>query len=215
MIDITIIKENYARMADEQLIDLIKKDGHAITYEAFIVLKREFVKRNLDPEIVREAEELRLEGSKNKILTNFKREDQIVNQVLWNLVFRLKAEKKTDQEIIDALKQKEVPTALATEAVTKIETYARLGLKKLQKAILLSIVLLMTGIIISVVAFSDPVNLAYLFVCTGMLIISTIKYLPGHHRAYQLFVRAITVIEEEKTEKSLQNEVKARTSDRG
>lgn len=72
--DPEIIKENYARLPDEKLTALLKEEGKEVTYEAFILLKREYNKRKLDPAILKATEELRQEENRNKIVDNFKKE---------------------------------------------------------------------------------------------------------------------------------------------
>ena len=71
MIDLELIKANYSQMADSQLFELTKAEGTIISYEAFIVLKKEFIKRNLDRQVLREIETRRLELTKNNILSNY------------------------------------------------------------------------------------------------------------------------------------------------
>jgi hypothetical protein len=48
MIDISLVKERYARMTDEQLIQLAQTERHDLTAEALSLLKDEFSKRGLD-----------------------------------------------------------------------------------------------------------------------------------------------------------------------
>jgi len=55
MFDVNLIKERYARMRDDQLVSLANKEGTEITYEAFVALKKEFRKRNLDNGILEAA----------------------------------------------------------------------------------------------------------------------------------------------------------------
>ena len=48
MIDLNIIRKNYATMPEEKLIRFVKEDSHDLTDEAFSLLKLEFEKRKLD-----------------------------------------------------------------------------------------------------------------------------------------------------------------------
>ena len=48
MIDLDIIRDNYASMPDEKLILLAREDSHDLTDEALALLKQEFSKRRLD-----------------------------------------------------------------------------------------------------------------------------------------------------------------------
>jgi hypothetical protein len=48
MIDIKIVQDKYASMADAQLIHFARNDSHDLTSEALDLLKQELAKRNLD-----------------------------------------------------------------------------------------------------------------------------------------------------------------------
>jgi len=47
MIDLNLIRDNYASMPDEELIFLAKNDIDGLTDEALVLLKQEFLKRNM------------------------------------------------------------------------------------------------------------------------------------------------------------------------
>jgi hypothetical protein len=198
MTDISIIKENYARMADEQLIELVQKDAVALTYNAFIELKREFVRRQLNNELINAAEELRRETSRNKILNNFKREDYIITRVLWNLIIKEKAYGRSNEEIISLLIQKGVLSEDAADAVKKIELFARAGVIKLRKTIIISALLIFIGIAIFFFCFSGPFNVSY-FLPACALILAPLRNFRANSRAYQQYEKALTTIENEKT----------------
>ena len=67
MIDKAIIRDNYARMPDGQLIAIAKEDGHDLTPEAFQILKEEFRKRNLDDGYIASAEQTKISIHEAKI----------------------------------------------------------------------------------------------------------------------------------------------------
>ena len=77
MIDLELVKETYARMPDEKLIAMLQEDAMNISYEAFLLLKREYNKRKLDPVLFSQAEADRQEQSKEKVRRNFLREEDI------------------------------------------------------------------------------------------------------------------------------------------
>ena len=51
MIDLDLIRDNYASMSDEQLIFLAKNEIDGLTDEALVLLKQEFLKRNVDIDV--------------------------------------------------------------------------------------------------------------------------------------------------------------------
>jgi Flp pilus assembly protein TadB len=56
MIDPAAIKEKYAQMSDEALTHFAKTEGSKLTSTAFLLLKEEFQKRELDIEVIRDLE---------------------------------------------------------------------------------------------------------------------------------------------------------------
>ncbi len=70
---IDLVKHQYASMTDGQLVYLAKGSDD-LTYEAFLILKKEFRKRNLDKEIIKKAEENRVQLKKDKIKSYLEKE---------------------------------------------------------------------------------------------------------------------------------------------
>jgi hypothetical protein len=122
MFDIDLIKKNYSKMADQQIIELANSEGTIISHEAFIVLKREFIKRNLDKQLIKDVESKRLESKKGNIQDNILKEEQDINQHLWDYTIQQKYENKTDEEIIQGLIAKGVSIENARNAVNDLET---------------------------------------------------------------------------------------------
>lgn len=48
MIEISFIRESYSKMTDDQLNSFVLNEGHQITSDAFLILRDEFIRRNLD-----------------------------------------------------------------------------------------------------------------------------------------------------------------------
>lgn len=122
MVDVELIKANYSRMADSQLIELTKTEGTIISYEAFVVLKKEFIKRNLDRQVLREVETRRIEKAKDDILTNMEKEETAINNKLWEFIIQQKFEGKADKEIIQALIDKGLSIEDSTNIINNLET---------------------------------------------------------------------------------------------
>lgn len=122
MFDIDLIKKNYSKMADQQIIELANSEGTIISHEAFNVLKREFIKRNLDKQLIKDVESKRLESKKGNIQDNILKEEQDINQQLWDYTIQQKYENKTDEEIIQGLIAKDVSIENARNAVSDLET---------------------------------------------------------------------------------------------
>lgn len=103
MVDVELIKANYSHMADEQLIFFARNESILISHEAFIVLKKEFRQRKLAPEVIAEAEKAREDKNREKIVNNLQKEFDKANNKLWNEVFQMKSEDKSNDEIQEYL----------------------------------------------------------------------------------------------------------------
>lgn len=67
MIDPAVIREKYAQMSDEALLSFAKTEGLKLTSDAFLLLREEFKKRELDAAVMRELEhEIILRHSLNR-----------------------------------------------------------------------------------------------------------------------------------------------------
>lgn len=201
MVDSGIIKEAYASLSDDQLIAIAKKDGAVITYEAFVILKREYSKRKLDPAIISEIEQIRLEQSKEKVLSNFKREENIISNKFWSEVYKQKASGKKNDEIINWLKKEGVDPEAASEAIANLGKYAKADYNRAKKAMIISFVAILTGILVCGAFFYGEVNSTF-GLLGAILTITIIKLFPANNRIYRLCEKVLSVIEEEKAEKT-------------
>ncbi|NOT52423.1 MAG: hypothetical protein HOP10_14225 [Chitinophagaceae bacterium] len=199
MIDPELIKETYADMPDEKLIRLVKQDGTSITYEAFILLKREYSKRKLDPLVLAEAEQLREEESKNKIRNNLERESILINDLLWKGVFQQKAEGKKNTEIIEWLIQVGVEPEIATKGISELAVVINNAYKKAKKIMIASFISILLGIISGAGFFSGALNSNYL-IYGGIFIVAALRFFPANNKMYRLCEKAMMIIEQEKIE---------------
>lgn len=199
MIDAELVKEHYAQMPDEKLTAILKLDGVEITYEAFIILKREYYKRKLNPDLLTEIENKRLAQSKQKIHSNFKKEAITIENKLWNGVLKLKSENKSNKEIFDWLLTKDVQPEAAIEGIKHIELVAKALYKRAKKAMLLSFLLFFGGIILCIVHLQEPINITYA-IYGIILALAPLRFFYTNHNAYKLFDKVIEILNQEKNE---------------
>jgi hypothetical protein len=199
MIDPEQIKENYARMPDEKLISVLKEDGLSIIYEAFIILKREYNKRNLNTAFLAEIENKRLDQSKQRVQSNFEKESNIIENKLWNGVIRLKAENSTNKEIFDWLVAEGVYPELAMEGVNHLGPVAAAFYKKALRVMLLSMLFIFGGIILCFLGIEGKVSTTTLFY-GALLIVTPLRFIYTNHKTYQLCEKAMDLLKQEKKE---------------
>ncbi len=112
-IDKVKIREGYESMHDDQLLLFAEKEGLGLTSDAFLILREVLQSRNIGTEIIAKLErEIILKHS-----LNFKRmEEDFNNELLikaYKTAFRLKADKKSDFEIHNALQEIGINTEYA------------------------------------------------------------------------------------------------------
>jgi preprotein translocase subunit SecF len=146
MVDVELIKANYSQMADEQLIFFARNEGTLISHEAFIVLKKEFRKRNLAPEVIAEAEKAREDKNREKIINNLEKEFNKANNKLWNEVFQMKSEDKSDNEIQEYLSSEGLSYVDSQRYIQEMKTVAEMTLKNNKRYIVRAICFLLLGV---------------------------------------------------------------------
>lgn len=146
MVDVELIKANYSQMADEQLIFFARNEGTLISHEAFIVLKKEFRKRNLAPEVIAEAEKAREDKNREKIINNLEKEFNKANNKLWNEVFQMKSEDKSDNEIQEYLLSEGLSYVDSQRYIQELKTVAEMTLKNNKRYIVRAICFLLLGV---------------------------------------------------------------------
>ena len=101
--DISYIKENYARMRDEELILLSKEDGRDLSSEAITALYQEFVKRKLDTSTISAMRIQKIEEHQ-KGMENAANEEVLKFEAkLFDHAFEGIMNEKTDEEIAAGL----------------------------------------------------------------------------------------------------------------
>lgn len=146
MVDVELIKANYSQMADGQLIFFARNESTLISHEAFIVLKREFRKRNLAPEVIAEAEKAREDKNRDKIINNLEKEFNKANNKLWNEVFQMKSEEKSNNEIQEYLLSEGLSYIDSQRYIQEMKTVAEMTLKNNKRYIVRSICFLLLGV---------------------------------------------------------------------
>ncbi len=199
MIDIELIKKRYEQMPDEKLVVVLKLDGVEITYEAFIILKREYNRRKLNPELLTEIENKRIENSKQKVYSNLEKEATIIENRLWSGVLKLKSENKTNKEIFDWLVNEGIQPESAIECLNYIEPVAVAVYKRAKRAMIFSFLFFFGGIIFCIANLQQSVNLT--FAIYGIILaVAPLRFIHTNHKTYKLCEKIHYIISKEKEE---------------
>lgn len=183
-------------MTDEQLINTAKLDGTSITYEAFIILKREFKKRNLAAELVLEMEKKRQEDIAGKVQNNMEREEILINNLLWKEVIRQVAEGRTKSEIMDWLVGKGIEPENAYLAVKNSGNIISQLYSKAKTAMAVSLLFVFIGAAVCIACIESSLNRKYLIY--GIIITATtLSYIGMNHKFYRFCEKAKNQIDAE------------------
>lgn len=183
-------------MTDEQLVNTAKIDGTSITYEAFIILKREFKKRNLAAELIIEIDKKRQEDIAGKVQNIREREEILINNILWKEIIRQIAEGRTKSEILDWLVNKGIDPEIAFLNLKNSVNIISALYSKAKLAMAVSFLFLFIGGAICIASIESSISRKFLFY--GIVILaSTLSYIGMNHQFYRLCEKAKKQIDAE------------------
>jgi len=163
MQDIDLIKINYSRMPDEQLLYLARTDGTSITYQAFITLKKEFRKRNLPPDIIEEIENKRNEDHIARLKNNLEEESDRINSKLWRKIFQMKFEEKSDDEIKQFLMHSGVSYEDSETAVSNMKEMSEKVVERAKEYIKTSIYAFLFSTVVLVLNYNSFISVITIY----------------------------------------------------
>src|SRR5580692_4505073 len=145
MIDTALIRENYARMSDEQLIHLAKTEGDTLTQEALSILQHEFIHRRMDMSIFETI------GERNASLQNTRVEEARLNisgeftKPLWSYAFEQKEEGVADDEICKGLIENGLDETHAILMIKTLESKAKENIERYHSRMFLGAIIFIAG----------------------------------------------------------------------
>ena len=154
MVNENIIKENYARMTDEQLLHLAKFDAQGLTSNALLLLREAFQHRHLDISILNNNNGLALQDAGLiKDGTSYKISDSI-----WAFVFTEKEAGKTNEEIYDGLIARAINESDAQLILASLKSKATEILNKQHASISKGLFIGVAGLAVAVWKYSPSYN---------------------------------------------------------
>jgi hypothetical protein len=122
MIDKAIIKANFSRMLDSELISLAENEGHDLTPEALAILQEEFSIRRLDTSVFGTVEENKITQKQINIEKAQAKGDDKYLKSVWLYAFDEKEAGKSDAVIKAGIIDKGLHEEEATEMVEMLES---------------------------------------------------------------------------------------------
>ena len=170
MIDENIIKQHYARMSDDQLIELAETDGAFLTKIALTFLYHEFKGRSLDTSVfIKAGDEILL--VKNKAINTEINEhpSQLINSI-WNYIFKEKEMGVSNENILNGLLQRGFEGEQCALIISNIENKAKDILATHNKNVLRGAIISLSGLAISVYTYSSITNSTIFILASGAIV---------------------------------------------
>ena len=151
MVNIEIVKENYKRMTDDQLVRFARLESENLTLESFHALKDELSSRDIDLQIVEELEDIDVpERRINNAVTN-----TFVTTLL-EFAIDQKSAGANNAEIYRGLLEKKIAPEQALMLIQMLPEISQKTLKATEIEILVAWILFCIGAMLSVFSFNPP-----------------------------------------------------------
>ena len=186
--DESVIRETYASMSDEALLDFTHREGGQLTPEALGILKSEFASRGLDASLLVAWEQGPKRAYPSPTGNDFMDADTgkilpspwAVSTTLWEYVIEEKAAGASDAMILEGLTQQGLTTEAATAIIDALEEVATARLKRAKDNATLGACFCIGGIILTIVTFSAATTSGGTFlICWGPVIFGGIRWNKG------------------------------------
>jgi hypothetical protein len=179
MIDIDLLKENYSRMTDSQLIHLVETEGHQITPDALRVLREEFSNRKLDSEVFGVVE-TNHNIKKHQSIETFQENAEVdFAETIWKYVFDEKIDGKSNNDILNGLSERGIGETDRLAIIGEIESKAEVMFSKYDKDSFNGGAICLIGILVTVVTFVFALKGGTYIIAWGAIIFGAIRYFRG------------------------------------
>ena len=193
MLEHKIVKEQYQRMPDEELIRFAKNESQHLTMESFHLLKSEFESRNLDIGVLEEVETDKLLSEMNNQSTFEKATSIEYAEMIWKFALDQKEEGKTNNEIFNSLISKGVNEPYAFMLLESLESKSKELVDDFDTEIIVGWILIIAGFItlylVGIETFKSIMALYALICIIGGIVRLSISYTKK--RKYQTIANNI------------------------
>ena len=163
MIELNIVREQYARMTDEELQVFAINEADKLTIESFHLLKQEFEKRNLDLNILNSAEIDKALSDLGKQTTFEKITAHEYAESVWQFALNEKEAGKTNFEIYNSLLNKGVDKQYAFMLVQSLDTKSKELKENFDTEIIAGWLILFGGLLAIFLAINGTISGLFIF----------------------------------------------------
>ena len=186
MIEASTIRETYAAMNDDEIIEFAEKEGESLTTVAFELLREEFQKRQLDLQPIREIEHkiiLRYSLTMQKFEEDFSKD---LLKKAWELAFNMKLENASNYKIFTRLQELGIADKYAFYIVNNLPLITTELLEDVRFEIIGAIILILLGAIFIYVTFAVENFYGIAFLVEILGIIKLITCIVRHDKLSRL-----------------------------
>jgi hypothetical protein len=198
IIDLNIVKEQYQRMPDNELINFAKNESLSLTLESFHLLKSEFRARNLDFNVIESAQVDRELAEATKLSEFEKTTAASFTETIWKFAFDEKEAGKKDQDIFNALLKKNIAPEYASMLIASIEPTSKELAISFENEITVGWILFTLGIFLSIFLINSLSNSLVIIIWGPVLTIGGIIRLANSYSKKKKFQTIVSNIEVEK-----------------
>jgi len=201
MVELKIVKEQYERMPDDELIRFAKNESQSLTLEAFHLLKSEFETRKLDIGVL-ESVQVDRELAEATKLSNFEKQTASeFTETIWKFAFDEKEKGKSNKEIYNLLLKKNIAENYAYMLIESIEPRSRELVDSFDTEIIVGWVVLIIGALLLLLTLNSTSQIMFLL-WGSALAIGGIARLSRSYIKKRKFQTIVKNIESEKEEQN-------------
>ena len=200
-IDPYYIREQYRKMTDEELFHFASNESDGLTPQSFVLLRDEFVRRDLDLAVMESAQVDRDLADALKLSALETSAANTFIGGIWEFVFEEKENGASDEEIFDGLRSKSITAEYAWMMIQSIEPRAKAAINKVTGEITVGRVLVIVGASLFLITLSNTIKGGGFMLFGASLIIGGSVRLYRSLHAKKKFETILENIREEKENK--------------
>jgi hypothetical protein len=193
LINPEIIMQKYRAMADEELLHLLKQEATDLTRQAFVLLMQECRRRNIGTAEMSHAAMKRAEAEAVNEVILYSETVAGLSKAVWRFAIDAKANGMKNQELFDALRQRNIAADSIVEVLAGLKLMAQEGIAECKNYTIIGWLTVAVGLLVVFFSIFSSALQGY-FVLWGALFA-----LGGFYRLY------LSVKQEEKFSRVIRN----------
>ena len=198
MVDKDLIKENYSRMSDIQLINLAKNEGLQLSDESLELLQIEFNKRNLSLEFFENIKNEKHIQQLQEIESDNIKENEKKENSIWAYAFDQKYLGKKNEEVYKLLISKGLDDTNSKLIIEKLEEVSTKLKNNYDSEMITGGLVFCIGVFVTLATLNNAINGGSYIIAWGAVLFGAIRFYNGAKNKSR-FSRVLQNIENEKS----------------